>query len=133
MCSNWGIVPWPRDQVEVVVSQTFAYFISANTPHPEAALRWVDFLTRQMPQLKGIPARRSVAGSEQIRRAFAGQIGDEAYDACLATIERATPVDYHLYLIAERYLGQAMLDILEDGQDVEAALSRAQAALEAEP
>jgi hypothetical protein len=29
------------------IHYTFAYFVSANTPHPEAALRWVDFLTRQ--------------------------------------------------------------------------------------
>jgi RNA polymerase sigma factor (sigma-70 family) len=129
---EWGIVPWPRDQHEIVVSQAFAYFISANTPHPEAALRWIDFLTRQPPQLKGIPARRSVAASEPARRAFLEQIGAEAYDACLRTIEGATPVDYGLYLAAERYLGQALLDILENGQDVETALVEAQAALEAE-
>ena len=91
---QWGIVPWPRDQAEIVVHYTFAYFVSANTPHREAALRWIGFLTRQMPQLKGIPARRSVAGSEQVRRVFADQIGDEAYDACLATIERATLIDH---------------------------------------
>lgn len=61
------------------------------------------------------------------------QLGDGAYDACLAAIERATPVDHHLYLVAERYLGQAMLDILEGGESVEAALSEAQTALETKP
>ena len=58
------------------------------------------------------------------------QIGDEAYNACLAVIEQATPVDHGLYVIAERYLGQAMLDILEGGESVETALSKAQATLE---
>ena len=130
---GWGIVLWPRDQVEVVFSYTFAYFVSANTPHREVALRWVDFLTRQPPQLKGIPTRRSVAKSEQVRQAFVDQIGNEAYDACLVAIERATPVDYLLYFGAERYLGQAMLDILEGGEDVETALSKAQTILEASP
>jgi ABC-type glycerol-3-phosphate transport system substrate-binding protein len=130
---GWGIVPWPRDQVDVVFSCTFAYFVSANTPRREAALRWVDFLTRQPPQLKGIPARRSVAESEQVRQAFVDQIGSEAYDACLAAIEQATPVDYSLYVIADRYLGQAMLDILEGGESVETALSEAQTALENKP
>jgi ABC-type glycerol-3-phosphate transport system substrate-binding protein len=128
---GWGVVPWPRDQEEVAVSQTLAYFVSANTPHPEAVLRWIDFLTRQPPQLKGIPARRSVAGSESVRRAFTDQIGAEAYAACLRAIQEATPVDYGIYLVAERYLGQALLDILENGKDVETALSEAQAALEA--
>jgi len=128
---GWGIVPWPRDQEEVIVSQTLAYFVSANTPHPEAVLRWIDFLTRQPPQLKGIPARRSVAESELVQSAFAEQIGAGAYDACLRAIQEATPVDYAVYSIAERVLGQALLDILENGKDVEAALSEAQAALEA--
>ncbi len=130
---GWGIVPWPRDKVEVIFSYTFAYFVSANTSHREAALRWVDFLTRQPPQLKGIPARRSVAGSDQVRQDFVDQIGDPAYDACLAAIEKATPVDHSLYVVADRYLGQAMLDILEGGEDVEAALFEAQNALENKP
>jgi ABC-type glycerol-3-phosphate transport system substrate-binding protein len=130
---GWGIVPWPGDKVEVIFSYTFAYFVSANTPHREAALRWIDFLTRQPPQLKGIPARRSVAESDQVRQGFADQIGNEAYDACLAAIEQATPVDHSLYVIADRYLGQAMLDILENSESVEAALSEAQTALENKP
>jgi ABC-type glycerol-3-phosphate transport system substrate-binding protein len=129
---DWGIVPWPRDREEIIIGQAFAYYISANTPHAEAALRWVDFLTRQPPQLKGIPARRSMANSEQVRRAFVDQIGAEAYDACLRLIDEATPVDYGTYLGAEHYLGQAMLEILENGVDVETALTEAQAALEAE-
>ena len=128
---EWGIVPWPRDQEEIIVSQAFAYFISASTPAPEAALHWVDFLTRQPPQLKGVPARRSVAGSEQVRRAFVDQIQADAYDACLQTIEEATPMDYSLYVVADRYLGQALLEILENGEDVETALLEAQTALEA--
>jgi ABC-type glycerol-3-phosphate transport system substrate-binding protein len=130
---EWGIVPWPRDQGEIVVPYAFAYFVPASTPHPEAVLRWIDFLTRQPPQLKGIPARRSVATSEQVRRAFGSDIGDEAYDACLTSIERSTPVDYPLYYSAERVLGQALLDVLEDGVDVETALSQAQTVLEAKP
>jgi len=93
----------------------------------------MDFLTRQPPQLKDIPARRSAAESDQVGRDFADQIGNEAHDACLAAIERATPVDHRLYVIADRYLGQAMLDILENGESVEAALSEAQTALENKP
>jgi hypothetical protein len=42
-------------------------------------------------------------------------------------------VDHSLYVIADRYLGQAMLDILENGESVEAALSKAQTALETKP
>jgi len=42
-------------------------------------------------------------------------------------------VDHSLYVIADRYLGQAMLDSLEGGESVEAALSKAQTTLEAGP
>jgi ABC-type glycerol-3-phosphate transport system substrate-binding protein len=130
---EWGVVPWPRDQVNIVLPYAFAYFIPAATPQPEAALRWIDFLTRQPPQLKGVPVRRSVAESEQVRQALGNAIGAEAYDACRASIEEATPVDYQLYSGAELILGQALLDVLEGGLEVETALSRAQDELGAQP
>jgi hypothetical protein len=69
---------------------------------------------------------------KQVRQAFVDQIGAEAYDACLRTIEEATPVNFRTCFVADSFLGQALLDILEDGADVEAALAEAQAALEAE-
>jgi len=80
--------------------------------------------------MDSIPARRSVATSDTVRQAFAREIGAEAYDNCLAAIEHATPVDFYLYTAAEQFLGRPLLDILENGQDVETALSAAQAALE---
>jgi hypothetical protein len=40
-------------------------------------------------------------------------------------------MEYGLYVVADRYLGQALFEILEDGADVVTALSEAQAALEA--
>jgi hypothetical protein len=83
--------------------------------------------------VKGTPARHSVAASDQVRQDFVDQIGDEAYDACLSAIEQAAPVDHSLYIITDRYLGQAMLDILEGGESVETALSEAQTALESKP
>ena len=84
---DWGIVPWPHDLQETVIGYTFAYFVTGNTPHPKAALRWINFLSQQPPQLKGFPARRSVA--QEARRTFEREIGVEAYEACLRTIEEA--------------------------------------------
>lgn len=130
---RWGIAPWPRDRQEIAIPYALAYFIPASSTHPDAALRWIDFLTRQTPQLKGIPARRSVAESDEVRLAMSREMGDEAYDICRASIESAIPVDYSLYYTAERALGQALLEVLEDGQDAETALSRAQDTLEAGP
>src|SRR5690606_1210501 len=95
-----------------------------------AALRWVDYLTRQPPQMDSIPARRSVATSDTVQQAFTREIGAEAYGNCLAAIEHATPVDFYLYTAAAQSLGQAMLDVLETGQGADVALSAARAKLE---
>ena len=62
-----------------------------------------------------------------------GDIEAVVYDACLAAIEEAKPVDSALYYSAERVLGQALLNVLEDSLEVETALSQAQDALEAKP
>jgi len=83
------------------------------------------------PQLKGLPARRSVA--EELREEFAEEIGADVYDTYIRMLETGIPIDYHLYYISERYLGEAMLDILENREDVEAALSNAQDALNGKP
>ncbi len=67
--SSWrwdsrGVVPYP---VDVPDSRTTPmYFaqvaMSVGTAHPEAAWRWIDFLSRQPPKNSGwVPARRSVA------------------------------------------------------------------------
>lgn len=122
---EWGILPWPSDKVNIVIPSVYAYHLTASTDHPEAALQWVDFLTRQPPQLKGIPARRSVAESE--RRTFEKEIGAQAYGALLESLQSAAPVDRSLYNTAEKTIGGALLEILENGQDVETALTKAQA------
>jgi ABC-type glycerol-3-phosphate transport system substrate-binding protein len=127
---DWGIVSWPQDQHETIVGYPLAYFVAASTPHPEAALRWVNFVSRQPPQLKGLPARPTVV--ESSRQSFVDELGADTYEALLRVLVEGTPIDYYLYYVSENYLGQAMLDILENGVDVDAALSDAQAELEAE-
>jgi len=128
---EWGFVPWPQDQRDVVIGYPFAYFISADSDHPEGALRWIDFVSKQPPELKGLPARRSVA--EDLRAEFSEEIGAEIYDAYIRLLETGKPLDYQMYYRSEQYLGQAMLDILENGEDVKVALSKAQDTLNAEP
>jgi len=58
-----GIVPLPRDRYDEAMATVPAYYVSTRTIHPEAAWRWLDFLTRQLPPPGLLPARRSVLNS----------------------------------------------------------------------
>lgn len=67
---NRGVVPYPVDapdsRTTLIMTQDLS--MSAGTAHPEAAWRWMDFLTRQDlsrqgPLVRFLPPRRSVAES----------------------------------------------------------------------
>lgn len=120
---SWGVAPLPRDAVEVAVLDSFGCFITAHSPHPQAALRWIDYLTRHRVQIAGIPARRALARSEAFRSALPQQIDRPALDALLAQVERgrALPLT-ELTNAAPRCLGDTLLAIYEGGEDVRTAL-----------
>ncbi len=124
---DWGILPWPRDQKDIAISYPYAYFITKNTPDPAAAMRWIDFLTRQLPQLKGLPARRSV--TEKAFELFDPQVELFVYNELVDLLENAIPVSYGEYLVSERFLGEAMIEILENNGEVGIELTKAQANL----
>lgn len=123
---DWGIVPLPRDAVEVAMVETYGYYITAHSRHPQGALRWIEYLTRHRTDILGIPARRSVAQGMAFREALVREIGVEGFDACLHRLEAGQPVDATLTYLAPIYLGDALFDIYEHGEDVETALRKAQ-------
>jgi len=123
---NWGAVPLPRDRVDLAMITTYGYYITAHSAHPRQALRWLDFLTRQPPGLMGVPARRSVARSEDVRDALVEAVGADTLDACLQDLETGLPVEAVLRLFGPHYLGNVLLAVYEDGVDVETALQQEQ-------
>jgi multiple sugar transport system substrate-binding protein len=124
---RWGIVPLPRDKVEVTLFNSFGCYITAHCKHPEEALRWIHYLTRHRVYIFGIPARRSVAQGEAFREVLPRQIDREALDLLLARLEKGQ--SFHLTRVskmAPHCLGDALIDIYERGLDVETALQKAQ-------
>jgi ABC-type glycerol-3-phosphate transport system substrate-binding protein len=141
---NIGVVPWPVDgpssgsSSQTTPATTTALSISAGTASPEAAWRWLDFLSHQSNQpgegegegnirivgMGGMWARRSVAEAS----GFWDRQGEEMATALRFATEHAfTPLYDAVGMDAGR---EALTAILEDGQPVADALAEAQTAAE---
>jgi multiple sugar transport system substrate-binding protein len=128
---NRGIVPYPVDAPDsgTTMIWTQGLCMSAGTAHPDAAWRWMDFLTRQDvgrqgPLVRFLPSRRSVAES----------VGywDEADEELVEALRYALD---HSYLMRQTTGYEAVFDALEPAlsgeSSVENALSEAQTEAEA--
>jgi multiple sugar transport system substrate-binding protein len=78
----WGIVPLPRDRRSTSGALVLGAAISSQTEHPEAAWKWVSFLSNQAREYAA-PVRRSVAESAE----FEELVGSEVAAAARATLE----------------------------------------------
>ena len=124
---RWGVVPLPKDAVEVAILNTFGCYVTAHSKHPQEALRWIEYLTRHRVDISGIPARRSVAQGTAFREALPQGIDAQALNALLTQLERGQPIRLTLVSsMAARCLGDALIDIYDHGEDVETALRKAQ-------
>jgi multiple sugar transport system substrate-binding protein len=97
----------------------YGYFISTGTAHPEAAWRWLRFLSHEVGPPHRLPARQSLIPSS----AYAAAVGEEALEVFRYAAEHALlsvrPV------AVERLLRQAVERVFE-GEGVEGALAEAQ-------
>jgi ABC-type glycerol-3-phosphate transport system substrate-binding protein len=124
---RWGVVPLPRDAIEVTMLDTFGCYVTAHSPHPQEALRWIEYLTHHRVDISGIPARRSVAQGAAFREALPQGIDTQALDALLTQLERGQPIRLtSVRSMAAQCLGDTLIDIYEHGEDVETALRKAQ-------
>ncbi len=135
-----GVAPMPRGPGRVASFALMAYYISAQTEHPQACWEWLKFLTEQ-PTLfslysatqTGLPPRRSVAESssyeEQVGQAAAAayrtaiEQGDHL--AALAPVMSRLEITYPL-----EWFGGAVQAVTE-GEDAASVLSEAQHRAEA--
>jgi multiple sugar transport system substrate-binding protein len=79
---RWGMAALPRDAQSATLLDIECYFISAQTPHPEACWQWISFLSQQIPAHL-MPARRSLAESteyEQLVGSDVVAIGQESME-----------------------------------------------------
>jgi len=96
--------------------------VSAATEHPQEALRWAEFLTRQPPRPGFLPARRSTAECW----AFWDTLDEETASVYRYGLERASVPSYVDLMVASHLLSDAILTVKQDGVPVEQALAEAQ-------
>ncbi|MDY6876225.1 MAG: extracellular solute-binding protein [Chloroflexota bacterium] len=105
------------------------YFISAQTENRRACWQWITFLTAQPTAVQGLPARRSLAESDEYRQ----QVGAERAAAYLASVAGSEQPSTFQFFYEEEWLGgsffwfgQAYGRVLEGEASVEEALDAAQ-------
>ena len=118
---NWGMAALPRGANQATIAQVEGYFVSAETEHPEACWKWIEFLSRQIPE-RLAPTRKSIVESElyeaqvglgvatMIRTSLAGELLMEPMEA-----PPALEADLALF-------GQAMQSIADGESTVEEAI-----------
>lgn len=128
---NMGVVPLPLGTAEIIPTAfTQGYFISKETPYPQACWRWISYLTEHNAQLANeFPARRSVVESAN----FSTEVGPELAEAYRFSIEHSQ-AQYESFedwaLPGFQWLMQAHGQALE-GIPLEAALIQVQEKAEA--
>jgi len=117
-----GMLPYPRGTSAANPRQIVGFFISADTAHPEAAWRWLSYLSAHYYQpfeMDQMPGRRSVL--EQL--SWWNALDDEtraAYEYALAHPQTNDT------LSNEMPISKAMKAMFEDGASLEEALALAQ-------
>ncbi|HDQ72558.1 MAG TPA: extracellular solute-binding protein [Chloroflexi bacterium] len=124
-----GMTTMPQGTAKVHDFNLIGYGISAKSAHPKACWQWIKFLSEQMELIKGVPARQSIASSQTYRHQLDANLFD-VYSTILSEGEWTFTSSKRLATERDRFISsqfhQAIEAILEDGVDLEQALSEAQ-------
>jgi multiple sugar transport system substrate-binding protein len=122
MRANLGVAPFPEDVAAANPHSVTGFFISAGTAHPEAAWRWLTYLSEnyQPPSFMDgtLPARRSVTEQVSWWKALDEETRAVFEYALAHPASPRSPLSNLLYGAADA--------VLEDGASVEEALAVAQ-------
>jgi multiple sugar transport system substrate-binding protein len=124
---EWGVVPLPMSEEKASLVGGANWMINANTRNPDAAYRWLEFITgpsvfETMDGYNRLAARRGAAEEQAIVRE------DERMQAFVASLEYAQPrpalptwttIDYDC-------IQPAFLRVILEGADIESSMARAE-------
>lgn len=128
-----GVIPFPitspNNHSTPIYSE--ALFISAGSQQPQAAWRWLSFLSRQAlaaelatapSEIVNVPARRSVAEAS----AFWEKVDPELATALKYALDHSYPPIF----VTDIVFQEAMAEMVEEGKSIEEVLATAELALE---
>ncbi len=120
-----GIAVYPARQV-VDPSDISAFFISRHTENPQVCWEWFKFLSQQPNNgFKGIPLKPSILGSEN----WAASVGEgraTVYRATLSKLQFSSEVSFFPPMPFSQWWTDAIVAILQDGQDTSTVLKETQ-------
>jgi multiple sugar transport system substrate-binding protein len=125
---NWGATSMPRGPGQVNDLTLVGYSISARSEYPQACWEWFKFLLEQPDLVQGVPARRSIAESEEYRQGVDANLAD-AYFSMMEQDDWTLISTKQLRTRRDSFvLGQfrQALEAALNGEDVEQALGEAQ-------
>jgi multiple sugar transport system substrate-binding protein len=121
-----GYVPLPRGATSATFCTGIVHAISAESQQPEAAWKWLAFLSEQ-PPAQWMPPRIALAES----KAFENRVGIDVADVCLAAMEADLVLPLHVDEVRldeiERFY-EAVLRVCEGEATAAEALGQAQGA-----
>ncbi|MDY7078423.1 MAG: extracellular solute-binding protein [Chloroflexota bacterium] len=97
----------------------YGYFVSAGTAHPEAAWRWLQFLSREIAPPDRLPARRSLISNS----VYSTAAGKEALETLRYAAAHALP---SVHPAAVEVLLRQTVERVFEGEEAENALAKAQ-------
>jgi hypothetical protein len=118
----------PRGPGQVNDLTLVGYSISARSEYPQACWEWFKFLLEQPDLVQGVPARRSIAESEEYRQGVDANLAD-AYFSMMEQDDWTLISTKQLRTRRDSFvLGQfrQALEAALNGEDVEQALGEAQ-------
>lgn len=120
---RWGMAPLPGGEQASTLAVVNGYYMLADSAHPEAAWRWISWLSERTPA-RLVPARRSILESD----AYARLVGDEMARVALATMEEAEllPAEFAQFMPAMGALDGAVKRIMNGYDTPQEALDLAQ-------
>ena len=126
---RWGVAPLPRQLKPTTAGWLDGVAIAANTPHPEAAWLWVDFLSRQLPPQK-VPVRNSLLKSDAYEQMVGSQMAAVTREAILYTRILSPEVDKQEEAMCSLFVG-TIYKVMAGRAEPHAALQEAQQKAEA--
>ena len=124
---SWGMVTLPEDVNAVTSGYGTGYAIASGSQNPEAAWKWLVFLSEQVPQF-AMPARRSLAESKDFETRF----GQDVAATARASAENIALVNPNMVQFGDdlQYFHQAVIDIISGEATARDALDWAQTQIE---
>ncbi|MFH1086243.1 MAG: sugar ABC transporter substrate-binding protein [Chloroflexota bacterium] len=120
---RWGVATVPRDARSTTLAMVSGYFISAQSANPDAAWKWIAFLSERAAH-RGAPARLELLSSKQ----YESLAGKEVAELVRGVLEHAQLISPRIVAYGQAFdaLGRQLQQVLRGDITAQEALDATQ-------